>query len=439
MQLYLEQIGGKAGNYKVTLKKYDDSTAAKGAWDDATCAKNATDHVANADEVAVMGTFNSGCAKIEVPMLNQDPDGPMLMVSHANTNPGLTKTWEHRRAGQVLPDRQAQLRPRGHHRRLPGPGGRAVRGQGPEASRRCYVLNDTETYGLGVAKTFADEAKKQGIEIVGEDVLGRKADANYTALYRADQGLRRRLVFLGGIYDNNGGQLIKDKVAVLGDNNGDVKLIAPDGFTGYPDFLKLPEADGVYLTFAGLSTDPLKAAGGVPAKFLADYKAKYGRTRVARTRCTACRRCRSSWPRSQKSDGTRKGVRTRSSTGAGITIPADKSVIGKEIEIDPATGDVNAKDITDRARQGRQGDLPQGSEPSPERQPPVVRPVWRVPARSALRHATPAALAQHPAGPVRVTSRRHHEPQSPSSEPSWRRNGPRPGRGRSCCTELGAR
>ena len=38
-----------------------------------------------------MGTFNSGCAKIQVPTLNQDSTGPMLMVSHANTNPGLTK------------------------------------------------------------------------------------------------------------------------------------------------------------------------------------------------------------------------------------------------------------------------------------------------------------------------------------------------------------
>ena len=41
-----------------------------------------------------MGTYNSGCAKLEVPVLNQDPTGPMLMVSHANTNPGLTKTWD---------------------------------------------------------------------------------------------------------------------------------------------------------------------------------------------------------------------------------------------------------------------------------------------------------------------------------------------------------
>jgi branched-chain amino acid transport system substrate-binding protein len=92
--MYLDQVGGKAGKFNITLKTYDDSTAAKGAWDDAACAKNGTDHVANTNEVAVMGTFNSGCAKIEVPTLNQDSTGPMLMVSHANTNPGLTKKWE---------------------------------------------------------------------------------------------------------------------------------------------------------------------------------------------------------------------------------------------------------------------------------------------------------------------------------------------------------
>jgi branched-chain amino acid transport system substrate-binding protein len=53
--LYLEQQGNKAGKFNITLKTYDDATAAKGAWDDAACAKNATDHVANTAEVAVMG------------------------------------------------------------------------------------------------------------------------------------------------------------------------------------------------------------------------------------------------------------------------------------------------------------------------------------------------------------------------------------------------
>src|SRR5215471_3025835 len=67
IQLYLDQINHKAGNYTIQLKTYDDSTAAAGKWDEATCANNAQAHVANANEVAVMGTYNSGCAKIEVP------------------------------------------------------------------------------------------------------------------------------------------------------------------------------------------------------------------------------------------------------------------------------------------------------------------------------------------------------------------------------------
>jgi hypothetical protein len=131
------------------------------------------------------------------------------------------------------------------------------------------VLNDTETCGQGVAKTFKDEAVKRGMTVVGEDSW-KKSDANYTALWgsrvQCRAGLLRRI-------RQQRWPAHQDKVSALGPK---VKLMAPDGFTGYPDFLKLAEADGAYLSFAGLSTDPLKAAGGVPAKFLADYKTKYG-------------------------------------------------------------------------------------------------------------------------------------------------------------------
>lgn len=93
--LYLKQVGYKAGKYTVSFKPYDNATAAAGSWDAAKCAANAQAHVKNANEVAVMGTYNSGCAKIIVPILNQDPKGPMLMVSNANTNPGLTLSLIH--------------------------------------------------------------------------------------------------------------------------------------------------------------------------------------------------------------------------------------------------------------------------------------------------------------------------------------------------------
>jgi branched-chain amino acid transport system substrate-binding protein len=343
MQLYLEQVGGKAGKYKVELKKYDNSTAAKGSWDDATCTKNANDHVANANEVAVMGTYNSGCAKLEAPVLNQDPKGPMLMVSHANTNPGLTKTWDAGEPQKYFPSGKRSY-------------ARVVTTddiQGPAAAqfaakdlgvKKCFVIDDTETYGKGVADTFAAEATKQNVQVVGR-TSWKKTDANYTALFGQAKAAGADCVFFGGIYDNNGGQLTKDKVAVLGDNTA-VKLIAPDGFTGYPDFLKLAESAGAYLTFAGLSTDPLRAAGGKPAKFLDDYKAKFGadvRTSYALYGVQALQVILTAI---EKSDGTRKSVRDQVFEGSGVSLDAGTAMIGKAVAIDPKSGDVSAKDIS---------------------------------------------------------------------------------------------
>ena len=191
IKLYLEQIGNKVGDYNIELKEYDNATAAKGSWDDATCAKNAQDHVANTNEVAVMGTYNSGCAKIIVPVLNQDPDGPMLMVSHANTNVGLTKTWD--------PGEPEKFYPTGKRNYA-----RVVTTddyQGQAAAqfvakelglKKCFVINDNQTYGQGVAKAFVDEAAEAGHRDPRQRGVGRQA-AQLHGLLRADQGHEPRL------------------------------------------------------------------------------------------------------------------------------------------------------------------------------------------------------------------------------------------------------
>lgn len=343
IQLYLDQVGNKAGDYKITLKPYDDATAAKGAWDEAACAKNATDHVATKNEVAVMGTFNSGCAKIEVPTLNRDSTGPMLMVSHANTNPGLTKTWE---TGE--PDKFYPAGKRNYARVVTtddyqGNAAAAFAAQDLKV-KKCFVLNDNQTYGLGVAKAFAEAAKKEGIQIVGEQAWDVK-QPNYTALFQSVKASGADCVYLGGIYDNNGGQLVKDKVAVVGDNDS-VKLLGPDGFTGYKDLVAQPQAKGMYLTFAGLSTDQLVAAGGPPAKLLEAYKAKYGEAPTGNYPLYGVAATQVILAAIAKSDGTRTSVNDAVFSGEGITIPQAESVTGKEIKIDPKSGDTSAKDIT---------------------------------------------------------------------------------------------
>ena len=343
IKLYLDQIGNKAGKYQIELKIYDNSTAAKGQWDDATCAKNAQDHVANKEELAVMGTFNSGCAKIEVPVLNQDPSGPMLMVSHANTNPGLTKTWDPGEPQKYYPTGK-----RNYARVITTDdyqgSAAAIYAQKTLGVKKVYILNDNQTYGQGVAKAFETKAKELGIEILGNEPWDAK-QPNYTSLFNKIKAGSPDLVYLGGIYDNNGGQLVKDKVSVLGDNSA-VKLMAPDGFTGFPELQKLPEGQGMYLTFAGLSNDQLREAGGVAAKLLDDYKAKYGSDPATSYALYGVAAVQVILAALEASDGTRAGVTKAVFEGSGITIPADKSALGKEIKIDPATGDTSAIDIS---------------------------------------------------------------------------------------------
>ena len=344
IKLYLEQQGYKAGDFSLEFKEYDNATAAKGSWDDATCAKNAQDHVANSDEVAVMGTYNSGCAKIIVPVLNQDPDGPMLMVSHANTNPGLTKEWD---PGE--PDIFYPTGKRNYARVITTDDyqGQAAAEFAAEdlKVKKCYVINDNQTYGQGVAKAFSDAAKENGIEILGESAWDAK-QPNYSAFFEQIKAKDPDCLYVGGIYDNNGGQLFKDKVKILGDNET-VKTLVPDGFTGYPDFQKQPESEGAYLTFAGLDQSSLLAQGGAGADLVNAYKEKYGEDPVGSYPLYGVAAMQVILEAIAKSDGTRPSITSAVfDESAPITIPADKSVIGKEIIIDPKTGDSNNKDIS---------------------------------------------------------------------------------------------
>jgi branched-chain amino acid transport system substrate-binding protein len=344
IKLYLKQINNKAGDYTITFKTYDNSTAAKGAWDDATCSKNAQDHVANAEEVAVMGTFNSGCAKIELPILNQDPSGPMLMVSHANTNPGLTKTWD---AGE--PQKYYPTGTRNYARVVTTDdyqgAAAALYAKNKLNATKVYILNDNQTYGQGVAKAFETKAKELGMTVLANEPWDGK-QTSYTALFNKIKAQSPDLVYLAGIYDNNGGQVIKDKVAVLGDNATGVKLMGPDGFTGYPELVKLKEAQGMYLTFAGLTTDQLKAGGGGAAKLLADYKTEYGADPASNYALYGVAAVQVILAAIEKSDGTRKSVTEQVLSGSGVVVSAETSAIGKEIKIDPATGDTGAIDIS---------------------------------------------------------------------------------------------
>jgi branched-chain amino acid transport system substrate-binding protein len=227
IEFVLEKAANKAGDYTITFESNDDSTAAAGKWDESKCSENGRSYADSDDVVVVIGTYNSGCAGIIIPLVNEVP---IAMISPANTYAGLT----HKAPG-IEPDEPDKYYPSGERNYT-----RVVAtddNQGKiganflKTDQGCasvFILDDKELYGKGVADAFESAAKDIGLEVKGHDGWD-KSSQNYQALMSKIKASGATCMYLGGVSANNGGQLIKDKVAVVGDNET-VKLLASDGF-----------------------------------------------------------------------------------------------------------------------------------------------------------------------------------------------------------------
>src|SRR2546430_12017581 len=87
-KMALDEANNKVGGATIVYDDMDDATPARGAWDAGKEAENANKAVNDPDVMVYLGTFNSGAAKVSIPILNR---ANLVMVSPANTYPGLTK------------------------------------------------------------------------------------------------------------------------------------------------------------------------------------------------------------------------------------------------------------------------------------------------------------------------------------------------------------
>jgi len=270
----LQQQDWKAGDYKIGFQACDDSTAQLGKWDADKCSANAHAYAQNSKLLGVVGTFNSGCAAIEIPVMNQAPGGGLLLLSPANTYGCLTEPC----AGDE-PEKYYPSGKRNYARVAPSdPNQGAVDAKFLQSQgvKSVSILNDKEAYGLGVAKNFEGAAKALGMKVTGFTAYDPK-QANFRALFTRIKDQKPDAVFIGGLIDENSGQLINDKVAILGPNNGAVKLMLPDGFTTDAVFQRseggTPNAKDAYFSVAGVGIDKYK---GAALKFINGFKSTLG-------------------------------------------------------------------------------------------------------------------------------------------------------------------
>ena len=256
----LAQHGYTVGKWTVGYQSCDDATPQAGKWDSGKAAANAQAYAADKSVVGVIGTFNSGAAQIEIPVLNRAAGGPVAMVSPANTYVGLT----HAGPG-TAPGEPGKYYPTGKRNYIRVVAADDFQGAADAIlaqrlkRKSVYVLNDKEAYGLGVATNFRNAATKLGIKIAGFEAWD-PASSSYEALATKIKRSGADAVFIGGLVCENGGKLVKDLAAGLG---SDVQLMAPDGFTPISAVVQGAgtAAEGLTVSVAGLPNKQLKGAG----------------------------------------------------------------------------------------------------------------------------------------------------------------------------------
>jgi branched-chain amino acid transport system substrate-binding protein len=270
----LDKQGWKAGDHNIAFQSCDDATAQAAKWDSGKCSQNAQAYAQNDKMIGLIGTFNSGCAEIVIPVLNQAPGGGIAMVSPANTLVCITEGGPG--CDESQPDKYYPSGSRNYARVVAHDAyqGAAMaefaQAQGIES---IYILNDRESYGLGVATNFRNAAESVGIEVAGFEAWDPR-QSSYEGLFRKIGNSGADAVFLGGLIDENGAKVIRDKVAVLGPNDGDVKLLAPDGFTTQQTIDEAGEAAaGMFMSVAGVPIDEFAGQG---ATFAEEFGATLG-------------------------------------------------------------------------------------------------------------------------------------------------------------------
>jgi branched-chain amino acid transport system substrate-binding protein len=261
IKLVLEGANWKAGSRSVGFQACDDSSATTGLWTRSRCQSNARAYAADPGVLGVVGTYNSGCAEAMIPILGRAPGGGVAMVSPGNTLICLTQSSPSCPKGQPK-----SLYPAAHNYARVVPND-AYQGAGlalfakRQGVRKPYVLYAAkDPTSLGQAKTFRGAAGKLGLHVLGFRSWNPNA-SSYRSLMRGVAAKSPDAVLLAGLTEENGGKLIRDKVAVLGANSG-IKLLAPDGFAQQSTIdLAGRAATGMYASVPGQVPQNLRGKG----------------------------------------------------------------------------------------------------------------------------------------------------------------------------------
>jgi branched-chain amino acid transport system substrate-binding protein len=255
--LAIDEANKAGGPYRFEEVLKDD--AVNGVHDPAQGAKNVQELVADSAVVGIIGNFNSNVGKASIPISNA---AGVVQITPSQTNPSLTKG----------PDAKAlRTKPNNYFRicstdDLQGPVAADYAFKALKA-RKMAIIDDTETYGKGIADEVEKEFKKLGGTVLSHDGIP-KGSQDFHAILTKIKAENPDVLFFGGVTTTGGG-LIRKQMADVG------LKAAYEGGDGIveDEFLKVAgdSAEGSYGTVAAIDATKIASAKA----FLAAYKAKF--------------------------------------------------------------------------------------------------------------------------------------------------------------------
>jgi branched-chain amino acid transport system substrate-binding protein len=253
------------GGYKLSVV-HENYEGASGV-DTTIGATDAHSLVSNASVLAIVGPFNSGVARVTMPITNA---AGLTMISPTNTNPGLTIEQYAAANGIVW----AQLHPAG----LPDAyfrtcGNDVVQGSvdagvalaAPISAKTAFVVDDDTTYGVGLANYFTSTFTSHGGSVVGSPThIMASQISNLSSLASTIIAAKPDVVFFGGVTSGGGGALKKALVSA-----GYTKpMVGGDGIADDPAFITTAgsAAGSTYGSVAAPDTSTLTTAADVAFK-----------------------------------------------------------------------------------------------------------------------------------------------------------------------------
>ena len=204
--------------------------------------------LANKLILGMVGPFNSGVAKAEIPVANA---APLAMISPSNTNECLTQSLSYCQAANGFTP--ASLRPStiNNYFRVAAPD----TFQGPAMAdfalhagplpaglgiTKVAVWDDEETFGQGVANNFAKEFSAKGGTVVDRKSYDPKAKKDFRTSWHPLRTRGAQGIYLGAT-SATGGCIARGQMAGL--FNPDIYYLGPDGI-GDAQCLKDAGLDG---------------------------------------------------------------------------------------------------------------------------------------------------------------------------------------------------